>query len=193
LMGLAYTAGRYYISKNYSRTVEKQALLVGLSSLVLFSVLRLTNIYGDPGQFTVQDTSLLTVMSFFNPTKYPLSLQFMLLTVGAGLILLYCFSHLKASFSQGFLQQLGKTSMFSYIVHLYLLHLVSWLLIPVLGFKYSDMTYGETLIGLPEGFGLSYGQTYLFALFVLLVTVILSKYYLAWKLSNKQNLIAKYI
>jgi uncharacterized membrane protein len=193
LMAIGYSMGRHYVAKSYSSATEKHALWLGISFLVSYGLLRGFNIYGDSGLFTIQDSALLTVMSFLNPTKYPLSLQFMLLTVGTGLIALFSFKKLKPSFSQNFLQVLGKTSMFSYIAHLYLLHLISWLLIPVLGFKYSDMTYGQTLIGLPEGFGLTYDQTFIFTFVVVLLTALLARYYLKWKKNNKTNLIARYI
>lgn len=193
LMCIAYSAGRHYVSQQFSKTTERYALWIGVACLISYAVIRGTNIYGDPGQFVIQESMALTLMSFFNPTKYPLSLQFMLLTVGAGLILLFTFKRLKPTFSQNFLQVLGKTSMFSYIVHLYLLHLISWLLIPVLGFQFSDMTYGHTFIGLPKGFGLSYWATYVLAGAVVIFTTLLAMRYLVWKKENKSNLIAKYI
>jgi len=193
LMAIGYSLGRYYVAQKFSKQTEKQALLLGISFLISYGMLRGFNLYGDSGVFEFYDSALLTVMSFLNPTKYPLSLQFMLLTVGTGLIALFCFKQLKPTFSSNFLQILGKTSLFSYIVHLYLLHLLSWLLIPVLGFKHSEMTYGETLIGLPDGYGLTYGQTYLFALSVALLTALLASVYLRWKKENKKNLIARYI
>lgn len=193
LMCLAYIVGRYYVLSGFSKNTDKQAMLLGVLCLVAYAVLRGFNIYGDSGQFEIFESSTLTLMSFLNPTKYPLSLQFMLVTVGSGLILLYLFKRLPAGFSENFLQILGKTSMFSYILHLYLLHLISWLLIPVLGYKFEDMTYGTTLIGLPQGYGLSYWQTYLLAGSVVILTTLLGKRYLLWKLANKNNLIAKYI
>lgn len=168
-------------------------MAIGILGLLTYSVFRGFNLYGDAGQFALQDSAILTLMSFLNPTKYPLSLQFMLLTVGTGLILLFLFKKLRSNFSENFLQVLGKTSMFSYITHLYLLHIISWLLIPVLGFQLSDMTYGETLIGLPQGFGLSYGATYILATTVVLLTTLLAKQYIPWKYANKHNLIARYI
>ena len=193
LMCLAFMAGRYYISQNFSQKSEKHALGTGIACLLGYAVLRSLNLYGDSSQFVVHDSTVFTLMSFLNPTKYPLSLQFMLLTIGTGLIVLFFFKRVKPTFSESFLQILGKTSMFSYIVHLYLLHLISWLLIPILGFEFSDMTYGRTLIGLPEGFGLSYGATYFFAFVVVLLTVLLAKRYVLWKYANKHNLIARYM
>lgn len=190
LMGLAYIAGRHYVLTGFSKSIEKRALWLGMALLTSYAILRGFNLYGDGSVF---ESGTLTLMSFLNPTKYPLSLQFILLTVGAGLISMYFFKKLAPTFSLNFLQVLGKTSMFSYILHLYLLHLISWLLIPLLGFKYEDMTYGKTLIGLPEGFGLSYWETYLLAGLVVILTTLFAKKYLLWKLANKKNLIAKYI
>ncbi len=193
LMCLAYLMGRYYVAHNFSKQAAQWGLYIGIACLLAYGLLRGFNLYGDTGLFVVHDSLTLTLMSFFNPTKYPLSLQFMLLTVGSGLIALFYFKQLRAGFSAGFLQMLGRTSMFSYIAHLYILHLMSWLLIPFMGFAISDMTYGETLIGLPAGFGLSYSMTYLFAATAMILTLILAKLYLPWKLSNKHNFIARYI
>jgi len=193
LMCLAYIAGRYYVKQGFSKKTEKRALLVGVLCLAVYAILRGFNLYGDTSEFSVHDTALHTVMDFLNPTKYPLSLQFMLITVGCGLIALYFLKKLPADFSQDFLQLLGKTSMFSYIAHLYLLHLFSWLLIPILGYRFGDMTYGETLIGLPEGYGFTFEATLAFAVVVLIVNTLLAKWYIDWKSNNKHTLVAKYI
>lgn len=193
LMCLAYCTGRYYVSHNFSRRVEQQGFILGIICLITYTILRVFNLYGDNSVFVQYNELTFTIMSFFNPTKYPLSLQFMLLTVGTGLIMLNLLARTQENFSSGFLQTLGKVSMFAYLAHLYLLHFISWLLIPVMGFGFSDMTYGKTLIGLPEGFGLSVFHTYLLAMAVTIGCVFLSKKYWLWKKTNKHNLIAKYI
>lgn len=193
LMCLAYCAGVYYRAKKYSTQATRQAMWLGVGCLALYSLLRGFNLYGDASQFTVFDDPLHTLMSFLNPTKYPLSLQFMLLTVGIGLVALKLLSGLKPDFSKNFLQVLGKVSMFAYLVHLYLLHAISWLLIPALGFSFSDMTYGETLVGLPPGYGMSYFATLAMAAVVIGLTTWLGHHYANWKRNNKTNLIARYI
>ncbi|MBQ4832302.1 DUF1624 domain-containing protein [Pseudoalteromonas sp. MMG010] len=193
LMALAYCAGVYYKAKQYNAKAMSHAALLGVSCLSLYAILRGFNLYGDTSIFSIHNNTFDTVMSFLNPTKYPLSLQFMLLTVGLGLIALWLLSYLKANFSRGFLQVLGKTSMFSYLVHLYLLHAIAWLLIPVLGLNFSDMTYGETLVGLPPAYGMSYVATLTFIAVVIGLTTLLAKRYMTWKRNNKHSLIAKYI
>ena len=84
----------------------------GLAITAAFFLLRLTNIYGDPHP---TDYSL---QSIFNVTKYPLSLQFIAMTIGPALI----FLDWAKTRRQPHLEQLGRTAMFFYITHLVLLH-----------------------------------------------------------------------
>ena len=55
------------------------------------------------------------------------------------------------------------------------------------------MTYGETLVGLPSGYGMSYIATMAMIAVVVVLTALLAKRYLNWKYRNKNSLIAKYI
>ena len=60
----------------------------GCVATVLFFVIRGVNIYGDPVPWQSFETGVQTVLSFFNVTKYPPSLLFLLMTLGPGLIVL---------------------------------------------------------------------------------------------------------
>jgi uncharacterized membrane protein len=91
---------------------------LGWASIALFLVLRLTNWYGDPHAW---DGSL---QSVFNVTKYPLSLQFMLMTLGPALL----FLDWARDKRQAQLEQLGRTAMFFYVTHLVFLHAVALLM-----------------------------------------------------------------
>jgi uncharacterized membrane protein len=107
--------------------MEEKRRLWKLGVLVsgLFIVLRATGIYGDPHAW---DGSL---ASFFNVTKYPLSLQFMLMTLGPALLLLDWLRDKR----QGWLEQLGRTPMFFYVAHLVLLHAAALMVGVLLGGK----------------------------------------------------------
>jgi len=71
---------------------RKALLLFGTASIVLFILLRTTNLYGNPhapddftcGDFHRQTTLTKTVIAFLNTEKYPPSLQFLLVTLGPG-------------------------------------------------------------------------------------------------------------
>jgi uncharacterized membrane protein len=78
----------------------------------VFFALRLTGVYGDPHPWDG------TFASVFNVTKYPMSLQFVLMTMGPALL----FLALGRGWRQTQLEQLGRTAMFFYIGHLVLLH-----------------------------------------------------------------------
>jgi len=134
---LGYVAGPWY-----ARTVapaDRRALLVrtGVAALALLLVLRGFNIYGETLDWVPGDTALRTVMSFLNVTKYPPSLAFLLLTVGAGLVVL------------GWLEQrdnrllrvcasFGGAPMFYYLLHLFLLLGLQKLAVAVLGANHGN-------------------------------------------------------
>lgn len=85
---------------------------LGWAAVAAFVVLRVTGWYGDPHPWEG------TLASVFNVTKYPLSLQFVLMTAGPALL----FVAMGREWRQSHLEQLGRTAMFFYVGHLVLLH-----------------------------------------------------------------------
>jgi uncharacterized membrane protein len=69
---------------------RRRSLLFRLGAVcsVLFVVVRLVNLYGDPAPWSTQGTSTATFLSFLNTTKYPPSLLFLLMTLGPALLVL---------------------------------------------------------------------------------------------------------
>ena len=73
-------------------TAEKRKrifLSIGLGAIVLFTIIRFINIYGDPSLWSQQKSALFTFLSFINTTKYPPSLLFILLFIGITFIVLF--------------------------------------------------------------------------------------------------------
>ncbi|PCE66801.1 DUF1624 domain-containing protein [Sediminicola luteus] len=137
LMLLGYVFGTYY-SGNYPKASRKKWLLIwGNLALVLFVVLRAANVYGDPHPWQLYPTETQTFLSFFNLTKYPPSLLFLLLTMGPALILLYLLEKPLGNWVQPLLL-FGRVPLFFYVVHLYLLHLGAMILHAVLGGDASE-------------------------------------------------------
>jgi uncharacterized membrane protein len=88
IMSLGYCFGSLY-KKGMDATLRKKYLLIiGISTIVLFLLLRGINMYGDKAPWSVQRSSLLTICSFLNVTKYPPSLLYTLMTLGPALIAL---------------------------------------------------------------------------------------------------------
>ena len=71
LMAIGYILGSLYTDY---QAKERKALLMkyGMYSIGAFLILRLTNFYGEPNPFIIQDSITYSLMSFFNTTKYPL-------------------------------------------------------------------------------------------------------------------------
>ncbi|QRK13253.1 DUF1624 domain-containing protein [Archangium violaceum] len=105
---------------------------LGLAALALFVLLRVVNVYGEPVPWARGVTPLLTLSSFLNLTKYPPSLDFLLLTLGVGALLLATLDRLPSGL-QALLTTFGAAPLFFYLVHLYLLHLLNEVALALFG------------------------------------------------------------
>jgi len=105
-------------------------LRTGLALTVAFVVVRAINIYGDPAPWTHQKSFAFTTLSFLNCTKYPGSLDFLLMTLGPALLALAYLDRRSFS-SKNPLIVFGRVPLFYFILHFYMIHalivLASWL------------------------------------------------------------------
>ncbi len=112
--------------------VPRRAILLrlGLGLSAAFLTLRMLNGYGDPSPWSAQQSPLWTVMSFFNTTKYPPSLLFLLMTLGPALLLLRTFDDKVPAWLRPVLT-IGRVPLFFYVIHFFVIHLLavaaSWL------------------------------------------------------------------
>lgn len=121
VISLGFIAGSWF-DKNVSFQTRKSYLLKGsISLLTAFIVIRFINIYGDKEKYISYDSLIDTLLSFFNVTKYPPSLLFLLLTLGISAFLLIFFEKYKNSKAILWLKDFGAAPMFFYILHLYIL------------------------------------------------------------------------
>jgi uncharacterized membrane protein len=126
----------------YARTMDparRDRILtaLGLACLALLAVLRGFNIYGETLPWTLQQDALHTAMSFLNFTKYPPSLDFLLLTLGAGFVLFPRLEALSNAFTR-VLATFGGAPMFYYLFHLYFLLAAQLLLVAIVGPNHGD-------------------------------------------------------
>lgn len=105
--------------------------------LISLLILRGFNLYGETLAWEVQQTSLKTVMSFLNFTKYPPSLDFLLLTLGIGSALLALFEKYKI-WGANILKTFGSAPMFIYVLHLYVLLISYKLLTSIYGNNHGE-------------------------------------------------------
>src|SRR3569833_679960 len=88
LMMIGYVLGSLYV---FSFVVVFWCWALLFFVLVVFGVffvLRFFNIYGDTNPWASQKTTTLSIISFFNVTKYPPSLLYTCMTVGTALLIL---------------------------------------------------------------------------------------------------------
>lgn len=92
----------------------------GALCLMLLVLLRTPNLYGEPLAWAPQGDLLHSAMAFLNFTKYPPSLDFLLLTLGCGLLLLAALEGRASGFTR-IAAVFGGAPLFYYLLHLYLL------------------------------------------------------------------------
>lgn len=96
---------------------RRRRVLIGLgaSLLLIFVVLRGLNVYGDPSRWSAQKNAWFTALSFLNVTKYPPSLLFLLLTLGAAILALPWFERMKQGFLSRVMITFGRVPLFFYL------------------------------------------------------------------------------
>lgn len=107
-------------------------LLMGGVMTLAFIILRGANLYGNPGEFRPQPTLEKSFILFLNVAKYPASLQFLLMTIGPGLLLLAWFERIdwraKSAWPVTVARKIlvfGRVPMFYYLLHIYTIHLLA--------------------------------------------------------------------
>jgi uncharacterized membrane protein len=137
---VGYAAGPVYAATVTPQRRRQLLCIAGIGALLLLAVLRGLNIYGEELPWTVQDTAVRTVMSFLNYTKYPPSLDFLLMTLGAGALALAAIEPRDNWFTRA-CATFGGAPMFYYLLHLYLLLGMQRLLVAAFGANHG-VRYG---------------------------------------------------
>ncbi len=175
-------------------TYQKKRLLnFGIVALLLFVLLRFINVYGDPFAWSSQKTTAMTIVSFFNVTKYPPSLQFDLLFFGIMFLLLALTTKLS-----GWLQKVfsvyGKVPMFYYLLHLYFIRLAVFIMVFAQGFHWNDMLFGPFQFGRPAtGSGISLSMVYLVWSLIVILLYPLCKWYGNYKTQHREKEWLRYL
>lgn len=126
VIALGWSIGPWFARDVPAQERRRRLAMAGAGMLALFVTLRAINGYGEPVPWSVRETALGTTLSFVNLTKYPPSLDFLLLTLGVGGLILAAWEGRRG----GPLAVLGGAPLFFYLLHLYVLHLshIAWTL-----------------------------------------------------------------
>ena len=188
LMALGYLFGTLY-QKDFDASLRKKWLLrLGVGSIVLFFILRELNMYGNLVPWSVQATTTKTILSFFKVTKYPPSLLFVCITLGAALLFLYVFETTKNKLTDFFLV-FGRVPLFYYFLHMVVIHVFAIIGILIFGGNWHDMII--TAEGFTSQKLITYGYS-LFVVYMVWIGVVLLLYpfckkYMLYKQTHKEK------
>lgn len=155
IMLLGYCMGEWFLAGFEPGRRRKLLARTGVFALSLFLVLRYFSLYGDPAPWSEQKDAVYTFLSFLNVTKYPVSLQYTLLTLGPVLILLSWLETVRINALRPF-GVIGRVPLFYYIIHFYLLHLSALVIYMINSGKSLseiDFHFNAGFGGLPAGYG----------------------------------------
>lgn len=184
IMLLGFASGRFFERSIFER--KRIFLRLGLASIALFLVIRGVNVYGDPAPWAVQKTGVLTVLSFLNLTKYPVSLSFSLCMLGILMGVLWLAEGGDNRLTR-VLQVYGRTPLFYFIIHFFLIHSLMLFLVLAQGHSLSDLPFGPFLEGRPTPhWGLSLGWVYGIWGSVVVTMFPLCRWYGAYKARHKE-------
>jgi len=189
IMALGYCIGNLYTPGYGARKRKKTLLIIGSSAILLFVLIRLINEYGDPSHWSLQSSVVYTFLSFIKVTKYPPSLLYALMTLGPALLFLAFTENIKSSLSR-VISVYGRVPMFYYIIHIFLIHLVTMLAAEL----FTDFSWKVWILKEPlwftqtlKGYGFSLGIVYLVWILIVIAVYPLCKWYDRYKQSHKEK------
>jgi uncharacterized membrane protein len=176
-------------------SVQRRRATLGLAalSLLVFTLLRWSNLYGDPLPWQHQASGERTFMSFIDVQKYPPSLLFVLATLGVSLCLLAVFDawQTRDNFRpvRSILSVYGRVPFFYYILHFTAIHLAALLTTAALGLDWRWWLRlspgGGIFAGHPAGYGFSLPIVYLVWLAIVAFCYLPCRWFAGVKQRNK--------
>ena len=188
VMALGYYMGAFYDKSYVGEKRKKMFNIIGISAIVAFAILRFSNLYGDP--IIYKDYGILSrnLISFFNPSKYPPSLDYLLMTLGAAFLFLANAEKQKGK-AVDFFSTFGRVPFFYYILHLYLIHLIALIFAEFSGYGWRIMILQDWVTETPtlKGYGFPLWVFYAVWLFVIALLYPLCKKFDTYKQAHKEK------
>lgn len=186
LMLLGYCMGKVFSPAVSIGQRRKILIAAGAGLLLLFVLLRWSNLYGDPFPWQPQQRFTYTLLSFIRVHKYPPSLLYTCITIGPALLLLAFTEGVKNRFTN-MASVFGRVPFFYYIMHVYLIHLLVMIVFFASGFGSADIvTDGSPFLFRPPQLGFGIAGVYLMWLLVLVLLYPLCKWYDTYKQTHRK-------
>jgi uncharacterized membrane protein len=130
----------------------------GTAMTAAFLLFRMVDGYGDPNHWQWQQAGLgATVIDFFNTTKYPPSLLFLLMTLGPAAMLCGVADRITGAVKES-LVMFGRVPFAFYVAHFFLIHTLSIILGRIQGFGGRQMM--TVFLFYPNGYGVGLAGVY---------------------------------
>jgi uncharacterized membrane protein len=184
-----------FLFEGNSAKTRRTLLWAGTGSLALFALLRVTNVYGNPGAAIAHSTPgdwhpmptlSKTIILFFDVEKYPPSLEYLLMTLGGIFILLALARVGSRGWFGRALETYGRVPLYFYILHLYVIHLTAILLGFVTHQPVSWLFHGGFFLNYPPD-GQPYGHGLGVVCAIWIGVVMLLYFPCAWFARVKKN------
>ena len=185
---LGYHFGRLFTKEFDALSRKKWLLRLGLGAIVLFIILRVTNLYGNLLPWSPQKNSIYTFLSFINVTKYPPSLCFLLITIGPSLLFLYAIESIKNKVTN-FLLVFGRVPLFYYFAHVLVIHSAAIGIHMLLGGEGQDLVLRAQDFMKPKLLDYGYSLPIVYSVWIVTILFLypLCKKYMYYKMNNKDK------
>ena len=184
VMAAGYAFGKIVTLSPEQRT--RLCLIIGLSAIAAFLVLRGFNLYGDPRPWRAPvqgQGGMPAALSFLNTTKYPASLSFLLMTLGPMIAFVPLVEGLNGSVARA-ITLFGRVPFFYYMLHIPLIHALAVLVSKIrLGFV-SPWLFTNHPMGNPpppEGYVWSLPLLYLIWAIAIVLLYVVCRWFAALK------------
>jgi uncharacterized membrane protein len=171
VMAAGYAFGAIY--KKDAVTRKRWLMIMGGGATLLFVIIRAIDKYGEPQPWSQQKNVVFTILSFINTTKYPPSLDYLLMTLGPAIIALALFEPARSAvvrsgaslglWVRNFFVTFGRVPLFFYVLQWFTSHIIAVLLHLTFGkpVRWLFQTPVDWFANPPQGNGFSLVVVYL--------------------------------
>jgi uncharacterized membrane protein len=167
---------------------DRICVAIGVSAIVLFLLLRWVDAYGDPRHWHLAGESRApAAFRFINTTKYPASLDFLLMTLGPAILLMPLAERARGKIGE-IIAVFGKVPMFYYLLHIPTIHLAAVLISGARDGKVDRWLFANhPMMNPPPPPGYTWSLWLLYAVFVVVIAVLYwpSRWYAQRKATNR--------
>jgi uncharacterized membrane protein len=191
VMSLGYYIGQFYQKEITSQTRTKLLNILGITAIILFITIRSFNAYGNPNSWITYENWLPSFFDFMDPSKYPPSLTYLLMTLGPALLFLANSEKLKGKVV-AFFTVFGRVPFFYYIIHIYLIHVMALLFSELTGFGWEKLIAEGRLKGVffdlnSQGYGVDLWLVYIIWAVIIIILYPLCKRFGEYKKDHKEK------